>query len=451
MAKSQSDTEAERKVDATPTKAFFISMLTRDIGLIPAVVDLVDNSVDGATRLRGKRSFRQLWVRLEVSAKQLRVADNCGGIEEELARKYAFRFGRPEEAPLIKHSIGRFGVGMKRSVFKVGKKFRVESQARSSRFVLDVDVDEWARDDKAWEFEFEEVQTSMRGVAADALGTVVEVTDLHGDVAEEFQRSGFIKRLEVAIKARLQSALARGLSITLNGIPIGEQPYKVLASSGLTPAYKRLYYRDGGKAVKVKLYCGVGTSDRQMAGWHVFCNGRLVLKADKTDATGWGRKTTTRIPGFHPQYNRFRGFAYFDSDDPARLPWDTTKTRVDEDSPVYRATLPKMKRLMRPVINFLNKLKEEREGRADEEQEGPLEEILSEAPEVALDSTSTRKVFEPPKPKAKRKRSGPKMQRIQYDRPIDKVEQVKKALDVRSFKKAGEGTFDYFYEAECQD
>ena len=34
--------------NASPAKRFFISMLIRDIELIPAIVDLVDNSVDAA-------------------------------------------------------------------------------------------------------------------------------------------------------------------------------------------------------------------------------------------------------------------------------------------------------------------------------------------------------------------------------------------------------------------
>ena len=37
------------KVDAEPTKEFFVSMLVRDIELIPALVNLVDNSVERST------------------------------------------------------------------------------------------------------------------------------------------------------------------------------------------------------------------------------------------------------------------------------------------------------------------------------------------------------------------------------------------------------------------
>lgn len=38
------------KVDARPVKSFFVSMLTRDISLYDAILDLLDNCVDGIVR-----------------------------------------------------------------------------------------------------------------------------------------------------------------------------------------------------------------------------------------------------------------------------------------------------------------------------------------------------------------------------------------------------------------
>ncbi len=37
-------------VDATPVKSFFVEMLTRDIELVDAILDLLDNCVDGILR-----------------------------------------------------------------------------------------------------------------------------------------------------------------------------------------------------------------------------------------------------------------------------------------------------------------------------------------------------------------------------------------------------------------
>src|ERR1700736_3839618 len=39
------------RIDAMPTKDFFISMLVRDIDLVDAIADLFDNCVDGARRM----------------------------------------------------------------------------------------------------------------------------------------------------------------------------------------------------------------------------------------------------------------------------------------------------------------------------------------------------------------------------------------------------------------
>ena len=41
----------ENQAIAIPTKQFFVSMLTRDISLVDAILDLVDNCLDGALRI----------------------------------------------------------------------------------------------------------------------------------------------------------------------------------------------------------------------------------------------------------------------------------------------------------------------------------------------------------------------------------------------------------------
>ncbi len=47
------DEVKDTPINAEPTKGFFVDMITRDISLEQAVLDLVDNSVDGAKLHRG--------------------------------------------------------------------------------------------------------------------------------------------------------------------------------------------------------------------------------------------------------------------------------------------------------------------------------------------------------------------------------------------------------------
>ena len=128
-------------IDASPTKDFFISMLTRDIPLLRAIIDLVDNSVDGARRLRGvpesRTTYKGLEVQLQCDDTHFKIIDNCGGMSIEVAAKHAFRIGRPEDAERTPHSVGQFGVGMKRALFKIGKKFSIESKTTNSKFLVE--------------------------------------------------------------------------------------------------------------------------------------------------------------------------------------------------------------------------------------------------------------------------------------------------------------------------
>src|ERR1051326_3239626 len=99
--------EQIRSVPSHPEKDFFISMLTRDIDLQDAILDLLDNCVDGAIRTRGKEkteidSFDGFWAHIKFDEEKFIIEDNCGGIPWELAKEYAFCLGKRQGAPPTK-------------------------------------------------------------------------------------------------------------------------------------------------------------------------------------------------------------------------------------------------------------------------------------------------------------------------------------------------------------
>ena len=120
-------------IQGNPTKSFFIQMITRDITINDAIIDLLDNSIDGASRIN-PQNYLNLFIDIKVNKDEFTVKDNCGGFSLKTAQKYAFRFGRPDDAPEAKGSVGRFGIGMKRALFKMGKKFMVESKSDGEHF-----------------------------------------------------------------------------------------------------------------------------------------------------------------------------------------------------------------------------------------------------------------------------------------------------------------------------
>ncbi len=100
--------------DASPEKRLFISLLTRDISLVAAFLDLIDNSINAAlapyadklTTAEGYLSAlddpeisASTSIDIEFSAESVKITDNAAGIDSETARSYVFKFGRAARTP----------------------------------------------------------------------------------------------------------------------------------------------------------------------------------------------------------------------------------------------------------------------------------------------------------------------------------------------------------------
>jgi hypothetical protein len=83
------------QAQASPTKRFFVSMLTRDINLADAILDLLDNCLDGARRLAdgGNVDYAQHFVKTQLVADHFSIEDNCGGIPLKVAKTTPLKQG----------------------------------------------------------------------------------------------------------------------------------------------------------------------------------------------------------------------------------------------------------------------------------------------------------------------------------------------------------------------
>lgn len=444
-------------INAAPTKQFFIYMLVRDVPLVRAIIDLVDNSLDGALRSGGDR-LDDYWVTIQLDSNRFQIRDNCGGIPLYIASEYAFRFGRPPDAPPTEGSIGQFGVGMKRTIFKLGNYFCVRSATSHSRFSVRQDVKQWLQNAEEWSFGFESKESEV-DVPIESRGTEVEVLNLHQAVSESFARETFLTELKIATENAHARSLQRGFRISINGTPLGVQEFRLLSSEHLSPAHVHLEMEappGSPHGVRINIYAGLSNERSfEKGGWYVFCNGRQVLAADQSSTTGWteafeaaeGEKDI-KLPKYHADFAYFRGFVFFESQDSSLLPWTTTKTGVDSDSKVYRAALREMMKLMRPIIKFLRDLAEEAgEHNSSSQSEGSLAEAMKSAPNVIYSSIERIGAFASP---ARRARTRRDTVNIQYERPRELVEKVKRRLGAESARQVGEMTFTYFVEAECE-
>lgn len=440
-----SDSLIKLPIDAEPTKAFFVEMLTKDIGLEQAVLDLVDNSVDGAKALKGDNPllpFEGREIQIMISKEKFEIFDNCGGFDSEAARTYAFRFGRPQGGQnRTPHSIGQFGVGMKRSLFKFGNRFIVRSATTSDSWAVDVKVPDWEAQ-SGWTFPWATYLADDK-ISNENPGTDIVVTELRPEVAARFSTKLFENAILAMIKSKHRQFIAGGLSITVNNQHIDATSLYLLVASDskFRPGVDE--YEENG--VKVRIVVGVAHSAPREAGWYVICNGRVILEADRSDTTGWGlveeESNTIIMPSYHNQFSRFRGIVSFDSNDSALVPWNTTKTDVDKDSSIWQKTFVRMMEMMRPVISFLNEL--DRDIDEHTKESSPLLSYVSSSNSVKPEDL-TKAAFIAPA----RDSIIPKIRtvKIQYSKPINQVNFLMKELNLSTAKSVGEKTFELTYK-----
>ncbi|MBB97678.1 MAG: hypothetical protein CML68_24150 [Rhodobacteraceae bacterium] len=439
--------EQPKPISASPTKGFFVDMLIRDIPLQQAVLDLIDNCVDGAKGLRQDDDFSGLRVDIEFSIDEFTIVDNCGGFSREVARDYAFRFGRDKKFTSTKHSIGQFGVGMKRALFKMGKQFVVESKTAKDHWAVEVDVDDWESKADDWTFPWSSPSDDRLQDRNE--GTFIKVSSLREGTASTFETSVFSNRVIASIKSKHREFISNGLEVFVNGSRVDASDLRIYSTSQLKPVVEKFSVSEGGGSpVDIRIVVGIGDPIPRQAGWYVVCNGRVILDADRRPETGWGyveeNADRPNLPSFHNQYSRFRGIVYFDSDDASRVPWNTMKTDIDEDNIVWQKAFDRMVVLARHVLDFINQLDREIEDYGRDKS--PMNKVLKSSSKTSVDNLTSPQAFKAPDRSSVA--TAPPLTNIQYARPDNDVEFLKQALGVRSARAVGEKSFDIILERQ---
>jgi hypothetical protein len=439
--------ENQDRAIAIPTKQFFVSMLTRDISLADAILDLVDNCLDGALRLAngGDVDYSKHFVKIKLTQEFFAIEDNCGGIPRDVAKNYAFKMGREtdDDRDSKDETIGMYGVGMKRAIFKMGREAKVRTLCDDDAFEVPISS-EWL-DNKDWD-----PLPMMDADAAEKLpepGTHIQVGSLYPGVVRHFTNDAFKNELRTALSEHFTMFLQRGLSISVNDDPVEAVHVEVLVSDSAEGPAPYVFQKtiDGVTvSITVGLNSGRGLAaddddspeferDRSAAtaGWTVFCNDRAVIVGDKGRLTGWG----DGIPLYHYQFSIITGIIEFRSNHADKLPVTTTKRALDTSSDVWLQALVKMKEGMRIWISYTNAWKNH--PRSDQTQYWenakplPLRKTIESVSkrEKAIKPSGViefnpqkRKVVPLPPTKT------PSSRRIVFSRPIEEIRTVSKSL-----------------------
>ena len=434
--------------DANPEKRLFIHLITRDIPLIAAFLDLVDNSINAAIepiadKLKSAQDYVTVFsddtvspiadIDISISSSKVEVVDTAAGISAEVAQDHVFKFGRSAAETHENDRLSVYGIGLKRAIFKLGNKITMRSDHVDGGFELILDVAKWEKiPDMPWAFEI----TARDPVPAEKSGTKIVVTELYDEVKRRLNDGVFEGELRDAISQTYAFYLAKFVNIAVNNKPVAGVSIE-LGSNHATDQFS-----SGDVTCAITAGIGIpqatGFRDRS-SGWFVFCNGRAIISADKSPLTGWA--TAGGLPIFQPKHRPFLGTVFFVSSDPEKLPWNTTKSAINVDSAVWQEARRHMISVGRAVVTFLDSRYSD-EG--TEVASAELKMAAGERLDVMAAAAPSNRSFTPPKvPK-------PSKMKIQYEVKVEDVKLIANYIKKPSMGGAevGRHTFYHFLKNE---
>lgn len=373
MTTNTTNTPKYSPVDARPTKQFFISMLTRDIDVEDAILDLIDNCVDGISRsslskLNMDKPYEGFWAEISVTGDMFMIKDNCGGIPWS-EHDRAFRMGRPKiDSNAVKSptqfSVGVYGIGMKRAIFKIGNEANIKTKHANDSYQVLMTTD-WMESEDVWDLD---VKSANWNTNHD--GTTITIDKLHPDISEKFRPASFQSDLLKKIANHYAIILQKGFKISVNNNFAKPEPVFFRFSTENDKDAIRPYIFQGD-VNGVEVFVAIGLRDpilgvdkvmeendrvsfsSEYAGITIICNDRVVLYCNRDELTGWG---TAGIPRYHTQFITISGVVEFRGD-PSKLPTNTTKRGVNTNSALYYQILDRMRDGLRLFVDFTNKWK----------------------------------------------------------------------------------------------
>jgi hypothetical protein len=430
---------------AAPEKRLFISLITRDISLIDAFLDLIDNSINAiiapmADNLQTAGDYVRILenydkevaaqITIRVNEHKIFINDNAAGISANVARDHVFKFGRSDREKDRSDRLSVYGIGLKRAMFKMGNRIKMTSDHAEGGFGMDLNVKSWARDPRQpWVIDL--VPRAKAGPTN--CGTTIEISDLFPDVVSRIKDGVFIDQLKRRISRTYTFFLNKIVRIDVNddsieGIPILISENRVVDS-----------FQQGG--VSCAISAGIAEPDargryiQEASGFYIFCNGRTVIFGDRSELTGWTGSPS--LPLFQPKHRPFVGVVFFTAADPETLPWTTTKTAINQESGVWQEARRKMISAGRQVTGWLDN---RYSGDGTEVSPADVRNAAGQTNNALAASASKKQNFRIPQ------KAPPKEIRIQYSALVEDIEKIAKYLRRPGMGGAevGRYTFEYF-------
>lgn len=345
---------------------FLQDILTKDISTLDALYDLVDNSIDAARNsiiqngnyekdvMGLPKSYEGYKVHIDISLESICIEDNCFGMQKETLANDAFYIARQSQH---QYGIGQYGIGLKRSLLKMGEQYH---------FFIDNGRQCYEFDFSKHSFNGSENKIPAKEEASRGdIKTRFTVTRIYSEIQGEISNRRWLENALAGFKDRYSLYFSKGFEITIdyNGESMGlitSSLPGIRRSGPVSPTYQKKNI-DGVKVIiqsgihekyylknEEKYSLSVNKTLTNDFGIYFICNDRVIVKASTSHNHGWKTK-------WHSEYNGFICLVHFISEEPNKLPWNTAKNGMREDSMLFLTVIDEIQPIADQYRSDINK------------------------------------------------------------------------------------------------
>ncbi|MCD7076334.1 Uncharacterised protein [Klebsiella quasipneumoniae] len=337
----------EFNVHSGVTAAFIESTLTEDISTVESIYDLLDNSIDAArTSILEKNKTNDLYglpadysgykITIRIDKNSIRILDNCSGIDEDTIKDGMFVVAK-RSAHI--YGIGHYGIGLKRSLLKLGNKYSMLSDNSKYSFKMSFENNQIGNETDS--LIAKEITSTKKNKA------LFSISDLKSEIRYDISNEIWFDNLISGISDRYANFIKKGLKIKVVNATKG----LTKNIKGITPSIREnalvMPFKQQLKMGDVDVYIESGiheeylfpgehghsiSKNRELTeqfGLYFTCNDRIIVSANTSKEYGWGDAK------WHSEYNGFICWIKFVSRYPGKLPWNTAKTGLRLDSTMF--------------------------------------------------------------------------------------------------------------------
>ena len=287
----------------TPSKEYFINLLTKDITVENAICELINNAVSRYNYQRDTLGLDEYWISVQMKNNCIQIWDNCGAIEDVDLLKEKLRFDKikkEEDDSLVI------------ALLKCGDRIELELNNNINSYLIKIDS---KTEINSWKLIDQESFSSDK-----PKGLRIIIKDIYPDIKCKLESGTLDRNLRSIVATKYRYLLDNNIKIKINDKFIES---RFIKESLIYEEYKVIE----DLIVKVKLY---KCSKDRINGWDIVVNDICRLERNKSSMISWSR---LRIDGH--SFLRFRGEVLIYCKRPERIIVNSIKNIINSESSIF--------------------------------------------------------------------------------------------------------------------